>query len=119
MSRVKAEGETITKDLDKLKTDLEQNILATNDLANMEMPAAGAAKVETPNEGTSRLLDFLSASIKEKEADLECPVCLEPADIPIYMCTEMHLICSACKPKESYFSINDRDTTRVSEYKIK
>jgi len=99
MARVKAEGETITNDLDKLKTDLEQNIQATNDLANMEMPAAGAAKVETPNEGTSRLLDFLSASIKEKEADLECPVCLEPADIPIYMCTEMHLICSACKPK--------------------
>ena len=34
----------------------------------------------------SRMLDFLSKSIKEKEADLECPVCMETAEIPIFMC---------------------------------
>ena len=34
----------------------------------------------------TRMLDFLSKSIKEKEADLECPVCMETAEIPIFMC---------------------------------
>ena len=34
----------------------------------------------------ARMLDFLSKSIKEKEADLECPVCMETAEIPIFMC---------------------------------
>ena len=43
--------------------------------------------------------DFLSKSIKAKEADLECPVCFETAEAPIYMCQEMHLICSNCRPK--------------------
>ena len=36
--------------------------------------------------GTNRVIDFLSKSIKEKEADLECPVCMETAEVPIYMC---------------------------------
>ena len=34
----------------------------------------------------ARMLDFLSKSIKEKEADLECPICMETAEIPIFMC---------------------------------
>ena len=34
----------------------------------------------------TRMLDFLSNSIKEKEVDLECPVCMETAEVPIYMC---------------------------------
>ena len=32
------------------------------------------------------MLDFLSKSIKEKEDDLECPICIETAEVPIYMC---------------------------------
>ena len=38
----------------------------------------------------ARMLDFLSKSIKEKEADLECPVCMETAEIPIFMCQVSH-----------------------------
>ena len=49
--------------------------------------------------GTNRVLDFLSKSIEEKKKDLECPVCLETAEVPIYTCQEMHLICSHCRPK--------------------
>ena len=45
--------------------------------------------------------DFLCKSIKEKEADLECPVCLETAEAPIFTCQEMHLICANCRPKLS------------------
>ena len=36
--------------------------------------------------------------IEEKEANLECPVCLETATVPIYMCLQSHLICSDCRP---------------------
>ena len=45
------------------------------------------------------VIDFLAKSVKEKEADLECPVCLETAEVPIYTCQEMHLICSHCRPQ--------------------
>ena len=48
--------------------------------------------------GTNRVRDFLSKAIKEKEADLECPVCFETAEAPIFACQEMHLICSNCRP---------------------
>eukprot|EP00092_Neocalanus_flemingeri_P000737 GFUD01000781.1.p1 GENE.GFUD01000781.1~~GFUD01000781.1.p1 ORF type:complete len:937 (+),score=231.94 GFUD01000781.1:203-3013(+) len=46
-----------------------------------------------------KLLDFLTTSILEKKEDLECPVCLDTATIPIYSCLESHLICSSCRPK--------------------
>ena len=45
------------------------------------------------------MTDFLSKAIKEKEADLKCPVCLETAEAPIFTCQEMHLICANCRPK--------------------
>ena len=45
------------------------------------------------------MLDFLTNSILEKESELECPVCLETATIPIYSCQESHIICSSCRPK--------------------
>ena len=38
----------------------------------------------------ARMMDFLSKSIKEKEADLECPICMETAEIPIFMCQVSH-----------------------------
>ena len=44
-------------------------------------------------------LIFLSNSIAEKDMGLECPVCLLPDTILIFMCQESHLICSTCRPK--------------------
>jgi len=46
-----------------------------------------------------RLLNLLKNSIKDKKKDLECPVCLEVAEVPIYSCQESHLICNSCMPK--------------------
>ena len=46
-----------------------------------------------------QLLSFLNESIAKKEKLLECPVCLEVASPPIFMCPESHLICSGCRPK--------------------
>ena len=37
--------------------------------------------------------------IKELEEDLECIVCLETAQAPIYCCQEQHLVCSDCMPR--------------------
>ena len=43
-------------------------------------------------------IKFMVKSIKEKEEALTCPVCLETAYAPIFMCQQMHLICSSCRP---------------------
>ena len=101
MGKVKQEGEEITNDIEKLNEALKYNIKATEDLAKVDIAVKPETnQATTPvNESTNRMLDFISKSIKEKEADLECPVCMETADVPIYMCPEMHLICSSCRPK--------------------
>ena len=38
-------------------------------------------------------------SILKKEEELDCPVCLETARVPIYMCSEQHVICSCSSDK--------------------
>ena len=58
---------------------------------------------QTDNE---RLISFLEKSIeekkeaiREKESDLECPICLEIAGGRIFCCVEQHLVCSQCRPR--------------------
>ena len=46
-------------------------------------------------------LESISLKISSKEVELECPVCLELASAPIYMCLDQHLVCSGCRPKIS------------------
>ena len=47
-----------------------------------------------------KLDDFLLNSIREKEAELECPVCLETAvGGEIFSCIHQHLVCSQCRPR--------------------
>ena len=101
MNRVKLEGETITNEIEKLNGSLQANIKATEDLARMDVSTKAECEATDPvkKESTSRMVEFLATSIKEKESDLECPVCLETAEVPIFMCPEMHLICSNCRPK--------------------
>ena len=48
---------------------------------------------------TQKLLFHINRKIEAKEADLECPVCLEVSRPPIYSCEEQHIICSDCRPK--------------------
>merc|ERR1719237_590914 len=48
-----------------------------------------------------QLLEYIDNKIKAKEKELECPVCFEVASAPIFMCSDLHLICSDCKPKVS------------------
>ena len=39
------------------------------------------------------------AFIKELEEDLECVVCLETGESPLYCCQDQHLVCSTCRPR--------------------
>ena len=45
------------------------------------------------------LLEYINSKIEAKEEELECPVCLEVAEAPIFMCDDLHLLCSTCRPK--------------------
>ena len=45
--------------------------------------------------GVHALLDEM---IRKREEELTCPVCLETATVPIFSCSESHLICSKCLP---------------------
>lgn len=47
------------------------------------------------NEG---LVQHISNMIEDKKKDLECPVCFETAETPIYQCTQCHLVCKDCIP---------------------
>merc|ERR1719468_732901 len=47
------------------------------------------------------MITFLINAIEKKETQLACPVCLETASAPIFMCQQQHLICSSCQPRVS------------------
>jgi len=106
MINSKEEGEKIKEEMLMLKDKLADNIKRSEDLANIEIvprnePIPVAVQQPPPINQTRHLkmVEFLDKSIKEKEADLECPVCFEVAQPPIFMCQEMHLICADCRPK--------------------
>ena len=44
-------------------------------------------------------MELLKDAIEKKEEDLKCPICLETAKPPIFMCPNSHIICDACAPK--------------------
>jgi len=50
------------------------------------------------NNKLMHMLDFITVNIAEKEFDLECPICMDLAQPPIYMCRDSHLICNICAP---------------------
>ena len=53
----------------------------------------------TTDKGMLQLLEFIKCKIKAKEEELECPVCFEIVSPPIFTCSDLHLICSDCRPK--------------------
>jgi len=91
----KQEGYIITKRINQLKTKLQEteNTIRhfhSNDLTIEETP---------PVQSNQQLLEFIKDQISEKEKELECPVCLDVARAPIFMCREQHLICSTCSTR--------------------
>ena len=47
----------------------------------------------------AEMVKFLKETIEKKEEDLTCPICLETAMPPIFMCPDSHIICNLCAPK--------------------
>ena len=56
-------------------------------------------KLEPTRQSNLKLLSYIEQQISSKESSLECPVCLEVASSPIFMCQEQHLLCGACRPR--------------------
>jgi len=62
------------------------------------LSSSGPLKQEnTP--GDVKMVEFLKQAVKKKEDDITCPICLETAKPPIFMCPDSHIICSICAPK--------------------
>jgi len=94
LSPVKAAKSQICQDLHQLRQQLDRAILSAStntstDTTVQPVPAESSMK-------TDLLLEFLNHQIATKERDLECPVCLDTSETPIYMCTEQHIICANC-----------------------
>ena len=85
--------ENIIKDeIIDLETRLQENKVSIQNLPHDDKLTC---------EPNKELFEFIEKQIIEKEKELECPVCLEIACSPIFMCSEQHLICATCKPKLS------------------
>ena len=56
-------------------------------------------KVKALQPENVKLLDYVNDQIEAKEKELECPVCLEVASVPIFRCEELHIICLDSRPK--------------------
>jgi len=85
-------------DIEVTIQDLETKL---NDMKNSRDNHQNQVSTNRPQpvELNKELLDFIDNQISEKEKELECPVCLEVAESPIFMCSELHLICCNCRPK--------------------
>ena len=94
MKKAQKDGNAIEEKVNSLRQKIAENELALQNLPNEQIHQP--AKTPEPNK---QLIDFIDKQIEEKEKELECPVCLEIATVPIFMCLELHLICSDCRAK--------------------
>ena len=96
MENFKTESEVITREIHKLRESYETNMRDRDDLVRrldaIHLDPGPWSRPGVRPGCQDRLVEFVMRSISEKEADLECPVCLETAEAPIFMCQEMHLI---------------------------
>ena len=88
LKKLKKEIVTFEEDTDKKVSKAEEQVQLYQQALENEVQIDG-------------LRTFIDDSIKEKEEELECPVCLETASAPIFMCQDSHLICGKCMPKLS------------------
>ena len=92
---LKTQIDTLEKDSDRKVSLIQEEVgfyqALINDLGIVSVT------VETPSGNLStELINFINATIQEKEKELECPVCLEIAGAPVYMCVNSHVLCFLC-----------------------
>ena len=100
MTSLKATEDNLTEEIENLRASLDSRLKTVDSL----MREGVTAPVISPEK--QRLISFLSKTmeekeeaIREKESDLECPVCLETAGGEIFCCVEQHLVCYQCRPR--------------------
>ena len=109
LDKVKAEKVFLEEETDSEMTRLKTEVLiCQKELDDLQLQHSTGARQKTRNVtatdnqgGETDFLSFIEDSIKEKENELECPVCLEIAGVPIFMCGDSHLVCSTCLPQLS------------------
>ena len=95
MAPLKDKKRLLLHSIKTVKEKISQSIKNTlkKDESNSQIPTINKAEICASQDP---LLEFLTAQIGQKELDLECPVCLETSQTPIYMCMEQHIVCSNC-----------------------
>ena len=100
----KIEEEEIALEKANLIDARQMNIEVTENLAKFEVNNNKGTR--SNEENSSKAVERLRRSIEKKEKciarkeeDLECSVCLETAQVPIFMCSELHIISSCCSAK--------------------
>ena len=81
------------------KTKHELSFLETEVKSLKDKLPQPEKKPASPKPQSISLLAFINRKISSKEGELECPVCLEEASSPIFMCSQLHLVCSSCRPQ--------------------
>ena len=90
--------EALLEEKKRMKSTLQKDLdlkIKKRKLLEKQLDALRNEPVNTDND---EFLDFLISSVEEKKKALECPVCLETAQIPIYTCQNFHLVCTVCLP---------------------
>ena len=89
LKKKKKEIETFEEETDKEILKIKEEVKFYQTMMNESHPSPSGWEA------------FIDDTIKEKEKELECPVCFEIASAPIFMCQDSHLICGKCMPKLS------------------
>jgi len=96
--------------MDSLQLELEKLEGALDEIINGDTPEM-SSKMAKPKEVATYTaehiaelehkirMECLIKQIEDIEKLLECPLCFETAEAPIFECQEGHLVCSKCKPK--------------------
>ena len=97
MSKAKNNEVKISEEIQILREKIKN--AKTKEVSNMQRNELSEEPKKLVDETSSKYREFLLKSMKKKESQLECPVCLETAVSPIFSCSKQHLICSSCRPK--------------------
>ena len=88
--------EQLTEGIEKLIESQQSKAKAIEELGRLSKKEENNPVDKLAND---HMISFLQKSIRQKEEELLCPVCLEVATVPIFACQEMHLLCSTCRPR--------------------
>ena len=97
MARLKSHKDLLTTEIRELSSSLLQRCNSVTDLISAGDCSANDRETRVLSL-LSKLIEAKEESIKEKEEELVCPVCLEVAEGEIYCCPGQHLVCSQCRP---------------------